>query len=105
MRAAVAIAALILFARFSYVAAVEGDIVFTRPGGAAIDTPSATFPHWIHRTQFKCYVCHDGIFEMRAGSAPVTMDAIGQGKYCGACHDGKTAFAVAFETCTRCHRQ
>lgn len=85
--------------------AVEGDIVFKRKGDADKDTPAAVFPHWAHRIRFKCYVCHDQIFQMKAGADPVTMDAITDGKFCGACHDGKTAFAVGFDTCARCHRE
>ncbi len=85
--------------------AVEGDIRFQREGGVAAETPPALFPHWVHRIRFKCYVCHESIFKMKAGANDVGMDVIGQGQFCGACHDGKTAFAVAFETCGRCHRE
>lgn len=82
--------------------AVEGDVVFKRKGGEG-GTPPALFPHWIHRIRYKCYACHDAIFKMRQGGNDVTMDAIGEGKYCGACHNGKTAWGVTFETCNRCH--
>jgi len=78
-----------------------GDIVF--PGNAGF--ASARFPHWIHRMQYKCYACHDGIFQMKAGADPITMDAILEGKFCGVCHDGKRAFPVAFYTCDRCHQE
>jgi c(7)-type cytochrome triheme protein len=64
--------------------AVEGDIVFKRTGDTDKDTPAAVFPHWAHRIRFRCYVCHDAIFQMKAGSSPVTMDAIMDGKFCGA---------------------
>lgn len=87
------------------VRAVEGDIVFQRKGGGEKEIPPAQFPHWVHRIRFKCYVCHDAIFQMKAGADPITMDAIFDGKFCGACHDGKTAFEVGFDTCPRCHRQ
>ncbi len=82
--------------------AVEGDVVFQRKGGEG-GTPPATFPHWVHRIRYKCYACHDSIFKMKAGDNEVTMDAIGEGKSCGACHNGKTAWGVTFETCNRCH--
>ncbi len=85
--------------------AVEGDIRFKRKDGMSTETPPALFPHWVHRTRFRCYVCHESIFTMRAGANDVTMDAIQDGKFCGRCHDGKTAFQVKFETCGRCHRQ
>ena len=100
---ALAAAALTLLP-YAYVSAVDGDIVFKRRGEMSVEIPPALFPHWVHRTRFRCYVCHTAIFEMKAGANPVTMDAIGQGKFCGACHNGKTAFAPAFETCIRCHR-
>jgi c(7)-type cytochrome triheme protein len=81
--------------------AVEGDIVFKSkdPGGI---TP-AIFPHWIHRIRYKCYACHPSLFDMKAGGKTITMEAITQGKFCGACHNGKIAWAVTFETCNRCH--
>ncbi len=82
--------------------AVEGDIVFKREGGEG-GTPVAVFPHWIHRIRYKCYACHDGIFKMKAGANEVTMDAIREGKFCGACHNEKIAWGPSFDTCTRCH--
>ena len=107
MRVGVAFAlmALLLAALTARGGAVVGDIVFKRPGGAAGEMPPAIFPHWVHRIRFKCYVCHDAIFQMKAGANPITMDAVRQGQFCGACHDGKTAFPVSFETCGRCHRE
>ncbi len=81
-----------------------GDIHFTHPGGGNEGVPPATFPHYVHRIQFKCYVCHEDIFVMKAGANAITMDAIQSGKFCGTCHNGKIAFEVGFETCQRCHR-
>jgi c(7)-type cytochrome triheme protein len=84
-------------------AAVEGDVVQLRKGGDVAGTPPSVFPHWIHRIRYRCYACHDALFKMgRAESADV-MPAIAKGKSCGACHDGKTAWGVSFETCNRCH--
>lgn len=83
--------------------AADGDILFPRKVQKAGDTPPARFPHWAHRIRFKCYVCHDAIFQMKAGANRISMDAISEGKFCGTCHDGKTAFAPSFETCGRCH--
>lgn len=85
--------------------AETGDIKFTRKGTGTEDIAPAIFPHWVHRLQFKCYVCHDAIVVMKAGANPITMDAIEKGKYCGVCHNGKTAFQATFDTCARCHRQ
>jgi c(7)-type cytochrome triheme protein len=100
-----AAAGLLLATSVGLGAGVEGDIRFQRKGDVAAEMPPALFPHWVHRIRFRCYVCHESIFTMKAGANDVSMDVIGQGKFCGACHDGKTAFAVAFETCGRCHRE
>jgi len=82
-----------------------GDVKFARdaPGTEAI--PPAVFPHSMHRISYKCAACHNGLFEMKAGSTKVTMDAIQDGKSCGTCHNGKLAFASTFATCARCHRE
>lgn len=88
--------------------AVDGDVTIPRKGVSAEDaakgsTPLAVFPHWIHRIRFKCYACHPAVFEMKAGSNPITMDAITEGQFCGTCHNGKIAWSVGFDTCNRCH--
>ena len=84
---------------------VLGDITIPRKDQSSIGfMPQALFPHWIHRTRFKCFVCHDALFQMKAGADNIDMDAVREGRYCGVCHDGKTAFAVGFDTCERCHR-
>ena len=60
------------------------------------------FPHWFHRIRFQCRVCHQELgFEMRVGSNKVTMDEIIDGKFCGACHNGETAWAA--DNCDLCH--
>lgn len=85
---------------------VLGDIVIPRTTGGAASIefmPRAVFPHWIHRTEFKCYACHDEIFQMKAGADNINMDAVRDGRFCGVCHNGKTAFAIGFDTCERCH--
>ena len=82
--------------------AVEGDITFKRKGGEA-GTPPAVFPHWFHRIRYKCYACHPSVFEMKAGANAINMDAIREGKFCGTCHNGKIAWEVGFDTCSRCH--
>ena len=81
---------------------VKGDIVFQRKAGEG-EVPPAVFPHWFHRVRFKCYACHPAITAMKAGANKITMDAIGEGKFCGACHNGKTAWEISFNTCPRCH--
>ena len=84
------------------VLAVLGDIVF-QPEDEARGTRPAVFPHWVHRVRYKCYACHPAVFKMKSGGNLVTMDSIRDGEFCGACHDGKTAWGVGFDTCNRCH--
>ncbi len=86
---------------------VVGDIHFVRKVKGDDSVPPAVFPHWVHLVNFKCFVCHNKTvgFQMKAGSADITMDAIENGKYCGVCHKGEPAFGVSFETCDRCHRK
>lgn len=85
------------------VVAVDGDIVFKRKPGEGVGTPPAVFPHWFHRIRYKCYACHPSIVEMKAGANRITMDDISAGKFCGVCHNGKIAWEVNFDTCSRCH--
>jgi len=80
-----------------------GDIIFTRKTPGTAEIPPALFPHFLHRMQFKCHVCHDAIIVMKAGANDITMEAIQAGKYCGACHNGKIAFQATFDGCPRCH--
>lgn len=86
--------------------AVLGDIQFQRAeGDAANSTPPAYFPHWKHRIHYKCYVCHNSIFQMKAGTTKITMAEILKGKYCGTCHNGQQAWATGFDTCPKCHKE
>lgn len=77
-------------------------IVWTKP------VVGAFFEHKTHtyKMGLDCDSCHDGLFEMAAGPAQenddFTMEALYQGKYCGACHDGSVAFA-SNTRCTACH--
>ncbi len=64
--------------------------------------PPVIFPHWIHRLEFKCKVCHPAIFEMRSGSNDIDMKKIIDGQFCGKCHNGTTAWKPV--ECARCHR-
>ena len=65
--------------------------------------PRATFPHWVHRIRFRCKVCHNSIFEPKAGANRILMKDIAAGQACGKCHNGKVAFRAGFGTCERCH--
>jgi len=78
------------------------DIVWTKP------LESVFFSHKIHTMEydFACDDCHDELFEMEAGAAEenddFTMASMAEGNYCGACHDGDTAFEVD-SSCGSCH--
>ena len=96
--------ALVLVAGAVPALAAPGDIVFGREDDTA-GVPPAVFPHWVHRIRYRCSVCHPAIFEMEAGANEISMELIGDGKSCGRCHDGNTAFPVDFQSCTRCHRE
>ncbi len=76
------------------------------------------FSHGVHRIYFTCKVCHSDIgFAMKAGADDIKMREILKGKWCGVCHNGKTAFApvefqnkdgevtVTFLQCNRCHSE
>ena len=76
-----------------------GDILYTKP------VKSVLFSHKAHE-KISCSDCHSGLFEMKALAAQdypdFNMDALYKGKYCGACHNGKQAFASNTQ-CARCH--
>lgn len=78
---------------------VEGNAA----GVGAAGLPPARFPHWVHRSRYLCKSCHMELFVPKAGANLITMKEISSGKACGACHDGKTAFAAGFGACDRCH--
>lgn len=60
------------------------------------------FKHWTHRTKYTCNVCHTDIaFPLKANTVDIKQSEIDAGNYCGACHDGKTAFGPS--ECNRCH--
>ncbi len=78
-----------------------GTIIYTKPVKAVI------FDHQFHLDQgLECDSCHDEIFEEATGTAEENGDFVMQslydGKYCGACHDGETAFA-SNTRCATCH--
>jgi len=62
----------------------------------------AVFPHWFHRIRFRCSVCHDQLgFKMKKEANKIDMGKIANGQFCGACHNGKIAWAPVY--CDRCH--
>lgn len=66
------------------------------------------FEHRTHTDDIglECSACHGEIFAMQRGVAPrtgqLTMASLAEGKFCGACHDGDTAFA-SDTNCSACH--
>ena len=78
-----------------------GDIVINNYSDGAGMRP-AIFPHWFHRVRFRCKVCHADLgFKFKAGGNDINMYKIIEGKYCGACHNGKVAWSV--KNCILCH--
>ncbi len=67
------------------------------------DIGAVTFSHEFHTAAFSCKDCHTKVFRMKKGGNKMTMDAMNAGKFCGKCHDGKTATAVT--DCAKCHAQ
>lgn len=109
------------FVRFSGLALILGFMLATVAFGPAAaqkvpadfafeqgkDSPGpVTFSHEKHKEKFpKCTACHTKVFKMKKGqSGTLTMAAMEEGKFCGACHDGKQAFSVKDKaTCEKCH--
>ncbi len=83
-----------------------GNVVMRRRSAKAGMAP-VVFPHWSHRARYTCRVCHLELgFSMRSGDTGITREQYLAGKYCGACHDGKTAFSVRdgdSSQCGSCH--
>jgi c(7)-type cytochrome triheme protein len=81
--------------------------------GQAVSFPDyeiGLFSHKNHVSSagLQCADCHTGIFQETAGAAKANGDfnkiTFGEGKYCGACHNGTAAFAIQDEAnCQRCH--
>ena len=66
--------------------------------------PAVTFSHWSHRMRYTCRVCHLELgFEMAVNTTEITEADNLEGRYCGACHDGKLAFGHTEKHCAECH--
>ena len=56
----------------------------------------------------KCADCHTKpkLFEMKKGKNQMTMKDMNEGKFCGACHDGKKSFSTKTPAdCAKCHKK
>jgi c(7)-type cytochrome triheme protein len=86
--------------------------VMAVPSGKTVEFASprgkVTFDGKVHADKgLKCADCHTKpkLFEMKKGAGKMTMAAMNEGKFCGACHDGKKAFSVkAPADCAKCHQ-
>jgi len=85
--------------------AIKKDVVFKTVGSEG----TVTFSHEVHteKNGLKCAECHPKIFKMKAGGDEgVNMAAMKEGKFCGACHDGKKAFnTTSPDNCAKCHKK
>ncbi len=83
-----------------------GNVVMQSRTRAAGVKP-VVFSHWSHRPLYTCRVCHVELgFTMKAGGSGITRNQYLSGAFCGACHDGQTAFSarkVKGSECDRCH--
>lgn len=79
-----------------------GDIIMKANLPDSGQNKPVVFKHWTHRAKYTCNVCHtDLAFPLKANTVDIKQSDIDAGKYCGACHDGKTAFGPS--ECNRCH--
>lgn len=79
-----------------------GAIVIDKNSRESKTGKPVVFLHWSHRTKYTCSVCHTDLgFPLKAGETDIKQADIEAGKYCGACHNGKTAFGA--NECLRCH--
>jgi len=67
------------------------------------DAGNVTFPHSVHIEMYDCNQCHPSLFKAQKGADHMTMEAMEKGQFCGACHNGDTAFNVA-DSCDSCHQ-
>jgi c(7)-type cytochrome triheme protein len=66
---------------------------------------AVSFSHYQHLEAVgnNCVLCHNQLFQIDTSkNAPVSMTDMQQGKSCGGCHNGNTAFSVNGD-CGSCH--
>ena len=55
---------------------------------------------------YKCDVCHPSLFQMKKGSAKITLASHTNAQFCGACHNGNAAFSTDNpKKCYECHKK
>jgi len=106
MKIAAAISVLILMVTVAActVFAFDMDVEF---GGGGEGKVVFSHKHHTEVVKKKCNDCHTILFQRKAGSTQgITMAAMEGGGFCGACHNGDTAFDVkADNNCAKCHRK
>jgi c(7)-type cytochrome triheme protein len=85
---------------------VTGDCITCHTGAVDItfkdkNVGNIIFQHSAHLEMYSCKECHPVLFKARRG-AMWTMKEMENGKSCGACHNGDTAFSVTGD-CVTCH--
>ena len=104
VKSMLAVLAAVTFAAFSLsaMAVPPGKTVeFQSPMGKVV------FDGKAHASKgLKCNACHTKIFKMKKGADKITMAAMKEGKFCGACHNGEKAFkANDPKDCKKCHQK
>lgn len=80
-----------------------GNVLINRLSGK-YGQPWVSFSHWSHRIKYTCRVCHLELgFEMKVNATEISEEKNRKGEFCGACHNGKIAFAHTKENCAKCH--
>jgi c(7)-type cytochrome triheme protein len=100
MKLAIAALSVLLSGGVAFAVVGGGDLTMKNDGGDVV------FSHDAHvkTAGLKCQDCHAKALHNTRQHKAVTMEAMEQGKSCGACHDGQKAFSVK-ENCERCHKQ
>lgn len=78
-----------------------GDVPFEVKGAGNV-----VFSHDRHvgAAGLNCTGCHASLYVTKGKHGTTTMAQMGQGKSCGACHNGKKAFDVK-GNCATCHKK
>ena len=100
-----------ILAAFAALALSIGNVMAVPPGKTlefASPMGKVTFDGKVHADKgLQCADCHfkPKLFEMKKGGDKMSMAAMGEGKFCGTCHNGAKAFNVkAPADCVKCHK-
>jgi len=100
-----------ILAAFAALALSIGNVMAVPPGKTleyASPAGKVTFDGKAHADKgLQCADCHikPKLFEMKKGGVKMSMAAMGEGKFCGTCHNGAKAFNVkAPADCVKCHK-